>query len=123
MAGKPITNVLGEIRGGVFANEVSAQLSELVERIQESGKKGKLQITLELIPSGSGNRIMTVKPTCAVKMPPKPETDEAQVFFVQRGDLLRQDPNQGKLDIDAAREEREVARAAGMKPVAAGANS
>jgi len=122
MAGKPITNVLGEIRGGVFANEVSQQLSDLVERIQESGKKGKISITLELIPSGSQNRIITVKPACVLKMPAKPEVEEPTVFFAQRGDLLRQDPNQGKLELDRMREERDAAQAAGVLPVAAGVN-
>lgn len=122
MAGKPITNILGDIRGGVFANEASDRLSELVERIQESGKKGKIQISLELIPSGAGNRIITVKPTCVVKMPPKPETEEPAIFFAERGDLHRNDPNQKQLDLDRKRDERDASSKTGIAPVAAGAN-
>lgn len=94
---KLITQVLAEIRGGVFVNEASKELGELVERIRDSGKKGAITITLEIAPSGKDNRIMTVKPKLALKKPAAPETDEASIFYAQRGDLVRDDPEQRKL--------------------------
>lgn len=97
MAGKLITQVLAEIRGGVFVNEASKELSELVERIRDSGKKGSITLTLEIAPSGKDNRIMTVKPKLAMKKPPAPETDEASIFYASRGDLVRDDPVQRTL--------------------------
>lgn len=97
MAGKLITQVLAEIRGGVFVNEASKELGELVERIRDSGKKGSITLTLEIAPSGKDNRIMTVKPKLGVKKPAAPETDEASIFYANRGDLVRDDPEQRTL--------------------------
>ena len=104
--GKPVTDVIRDLRGGLFVANATEELAALVERIQDSGKKGSLTITLELTPSGKGNRIMHVKPKLTVKMPPKPDTDEAAIFYVERGQLLRDDPNQTKLDLDKRREEK-----------------
>lgn len=94
---KLITQILAEIRGGVFVNEASKELTELVDRLAQSGKKGSIAITLEITPSGRDNRIMTVKPKLSVKKPAAPETDEASVFFASRGDLVRDDPEQRKM--------------------------
>lgn len=104
MSGKLITQVIGEIRGGVFVNHASKELSELVERCQLAGMKGKITIELELVPSGKENRIFTVNPKLSVKKPPMPETQDSATFFAVRGDLVRDDPDQGKLGIRAAEE-------------------
>lgn len=97
MAGKLLTQILGEIRGGVFVNAASAELSELVERIQESGKKGSISITLEIAPHGKNNREMHVTPKLTVKKPAAPDTTEAGIFYAVRGDLVRDDPEQRRL--------------------------
>lgn len=97
MAGKAITQILGELRGGVFANHASDELSKLVTRIVETGKKGKLTIELTLEPHGKGNREMHVIPKLSVKAPPAADTTEAGIFYAVRGDLVRDDPDQRKL--------------------------
>jgi hypothetical protein len=107
---KPVTDVMREIRGGVFANECSDQLSELVQRCYESGRKGKITITLEVVPKpGSSNRMMTVKPSVKTTLPPRPDTDEASIFYAVRGDLVRDDPDQKKLAFKDEMAERRVA--------------
>ena len=97
MAGKLITQVFGELQGGLFVKQASAELNELVDRVRETGKKGSISVTIEITPSGKENRIMTVKPKLTVKKPPAPETDNASVFFAVRGDLVRDDPEQRQL--------------------------
>ncbi|MES2347012.1 MAG: hypothetical protein V4641_05510 [Pseudomonadota bacterium] len=113
MAGKLITQVLAELRGGVFANHASDELSKLVERIQESGKKGSITITLEVTPHGKNNREMHVLPKLGIKAPPAPDTTEAGIFYAVRGDLVRDDPDQAKLPFGANR----VTRVAGDQQV------
>lgn len=108
MAGKLFTQVFGEIRGGVFVNNASAELSALVERCQISGLKGKFSVELTIEPSGKDNRIMTITPKLTVKKPPMPETQDAATFFAVRGDLLRDDPEQRKLGLRAADENGEA---------------
>lgn len=120
MSGKPITDVMREIRGGVFANEASAQFSELVARIQESGRKGSITITLDVTPSGAHNRMMTVQPSIKLKMPAKPETMEPSIFFAVRGDLVRDDPDQKKLFPKDEMAERREASGASPSEVAHG---
>lgn len=101
MSGKLITQVFAEIRGGVFVNEASKELSALVERCQLSGRKGKITVELEIAPSGKDNRIMTVTPKLSVKRPPMPETQDAATFFAVRGDLVRDDPDHKTLGLRA----------------------
>lgn len=115
MAGKLITQVLAELRGGVFANHASDELSKLVERIQESGKKGSITITLEVSPHGKNNREMHVLPKLGIKAPPAPDTTEAGIFFAVRGDLVRDDPDQKQIPFGA----KNVTRVAGDQPEAA----
>lgn len=119
MAGKLVTQVLAELRGGVFANHASDELSKLVERIQESGKKGSLTITLEISPHGKNNREMHVLPKLGIKAPPAPDTTEAGIFYAVRGDLVRDDPDQAKLPF-GAKKVTVVAGDQGQEEAAAG---
>lgn len=116
MAGKLLTQVLAELRGGVFVNHASEELSALVERIQESGKKGSITITLDVEPHGKNNREMHVTPKLSIKKPAAPDTTEAGVFYAVRGDLVRDDPDQGKLPFGVA---KHVTRVAGDEPASA----
>lgn len=97
MSGKMITQVLNELRGGVFVNAASRELSEVVEAIQESGKAGSITITLTITPHGKNNREMHVTPKLVAKKPAAPDTTEAGIFYALRGDLVRDDPDQAKL--------------------------
>lgn len=106
---KPITDVLREIRGGVFVQEASEQLEAAVLRSQESGQASELTIKIKIKPSGANNRIMTVQPSVTSKLPAKPETQEASVFFADRGSLVRDDPEQKKLPF-AERREAQMAK-------------
>lgn len=97
MSGKRFSQVLAEIRGGLVETELSAQLNELVERVQESGKEGTITFQLKLSPHGRSNREIHVSTKINTKMPPKPDMEEPSIFFAVRGDLVRHDPDQANL--------------------------
>ncbi len=105
---KPLSNILALIRGGVFDNHAGEELRDLVQRCQESGKSGTITVTISLSPKGRDNREMEVTPKLSVKKPPAAFTQEAGTFFAQRGELLRDDPDQEKLPLEQAREDREA---------------
>jgi len=119
---KKVTEVIDSIRGGVFSNDLAAQFKSLVQRVQESGKKGVITIQLTLSPSGKDNRVMQVLPKATLKMPPAPETDDPGTFYAQFGELHRDDPNQRSLFVkEGAKEDGLVAdgRSPAEQPVRA----
>lgn len=103
---KPISSLLALIRGGVFDKHAGEEIKDLVTRCQESGKPGTATITLTFSPGGRDNREFEIMPKLAIKKPAAPFTQEAGTFYAQRGELLRDDPDQEKLPLETAREER-----------------
>lgn len=93
--GKQFTQILNELRGGLVQSELTRDLRELIEAIQESGRGGSLTLTLKFKPHGARNREVHVTAAHTIKKPPKPDMDGASIFFAQRGNLLRDDPEQG----------------------------
>ena len=84
--------VFNDLRGGLVAIETGKQLERLIESIQETGGKGKLTITLDLTPKGKQNREVHITAKVAVKAPANPDLEERSIFYVQRGQLTRNDP-------------------------------
>lgn len=95
---KHITQVLNEIDKGRFAAEVSRATVELVTAIRATRKKGSVSITLEITPDKHDENAVEVKPTFVVKVP-RP-TGRPAIFFVnEHGDLVRENPNQGEMEL------------------------
>ncbi|MBP8177212.1 MAG: hypothetical protein KAX77_05540 [Xanthomonadales bacterium] len=86
------TQTLSAIAGGLFVRQVEDELKALVEAIQESGKSGTLTLKLKLRPHGRGNREIHVDADVRSIAPPTPT--DSTIFFAQRGQLLRDDPDQ-----------------------------
>lgn len=95
--GKSVVQIISEHRGGFIARGLDDQLEQLVERIQETGKKGALTITLQLSPHGKGNRELHARITYSAKTPPPPDHDDESIWFGVRGQLQREDPDQREL--------------------------
>lgn len=49
---RPITDTLRILQGGTFMDECSELLADVVKSVDETGKPGKLTITLDLKKSG-----------------------------------------------------------------------
>lgn len=109
---RPITDTLRHIGAGVLMDEASEKLATLVNRVSETGKPGKLTITIDLRKATAG--ALAVGGKVDLKAPAEPKV-EALMFPTPEGNLLTEDPSQTKLDLRPvaveAREVREVATA------------
>ncbi len=92
--------VLLEMRNGKVATDVSKKMNELIDSIKETGKAGKLTLTLSLRPSKAdlheGVKEISITHECKLAKPEKPIGPS--VFFVDHeGGLTRTDPDQQQL--------------------------
>jgi hypothetical protein len=104
---KPFAAFLQEQRRGGLHGELSEALQELVRAVEEHRKGGSLTLTLSVKPNGDGVVVVTDK--VAVKLPEGEKG--SSIFFVDDGNLVRNDPRQTTIDDAVA--ERRAARAAG----------
>ena len=108
---RPFTDVVRDINGGKFADELTEALAEVVASCTATGKAGSLTVTLKLKPAKGSGRVMTIEQDYKAKAP---EFDQPQqFFFVSNGNTLVADnPDQKKLPFrDVAAE-----RAGAVKP-------
>lgn len=101
--GKPFTDVLGEIEGGGFLAELTAAQHAVMKAVMDTRKAGKLKIALSYTPTGKGT--VRVDADFAAS---EPEHDRpATMFFVDAdGQLVREDPRQPKLPLQAVPDDR-----------------
>jgi hypothetical protein len=76
---KSFTSTLIDIRGGALVEEATTDLSELVAAVQDSGKGGKIVVTIEIKPFAKVADAVEVVGKCVVTLPREKET--AEVFF------------------------------------------
>lgn len=90
---RPFTDVLRDINGGKFADELSEAMSDLVASCASTGKGGELVLKIKLKPAKGGNTVMTIDHDFKVKAP---EFDRPQqFFFVAHGNtLVTENPQQ-----------------------------
>lgn len=95
MSVRPIQETLGRLQGGLFLSECSDKLAELVRGVDETGKAGKLTITLEL-KKASGAIEVVAKVT---NKTPEPKPDSDLLWPTVEGNLSLDNPNQRQLDL------------------------
>ncbi|ORE94118.1 hypothetical protein ATO13_08591 [Stappia sp. 22II-S9-Z10] len=91
---RPFADVLREMHRGEFYDEVTDELGQLVEAVQETGKPGVLTLKIRVSPNSAG----TVKVAGDVKasLPQQPRGES--LFFVSgTGGLVRHDPRQSDI--------------------------
>lgn len=95
---RAFTDVVRDIDGGALAEELTDQLSELVNACSNTGKSGELTLKLKVKPGKAQSPIVTVLHDVKVKAP---EFDRReQYFFIGGGaSLVLENPQQGKLDL------------------------
>ena len=103
---RPFDEVLRELSEGATNSELSEAMWDLVQRVQDTGKAGRLTLTLAVGFDGHGR--IQIKDEVSVKLPEfnRPIT----AFFVDRdGNPSRRDPNQPALPtLDAHRSKKEA---------------
>lgn len=90
-----IISVISQQRKGKFQAEASEALARLVKACRETGKKGKLMITLTVRPT-STEMMLTDK---IVDDIPKPDAAASVFYDDEDGNLSRTDPNQEELPL------------------------
>jgi hypothetical protein len=95
MAIKPITDTLRLLQSGLFIDKCSDSLAEVVKSVDETGKPGKLTITLDLKKSGGAIEIAGKVTNKA----PEPKADSDLLWPTVEGNLSINNPNQRQLDL------------------------
>lgn len=90
---KPVTDTLRLLDGGAFMDECSEKLAEAVRAVEETGKAGKLTITLDLKKAG-GAIAVAGKVT---NKTPEVKPDETLMWATVEGNLVLENPAQRKL--------------------------
>jgi hypothetical protein len=106
MGVRPITDTLRLLQGGMFLDQCSDKLSEIVKGVDETGKAGKLTITLDVKKVGAA---LSVLAKVTDKTPEEPA--DADLFYpTVEGNLSVDNPNQRKLDLRQVDEPRREVR-------------
>lgn len=95
MSVRPITDTLRLLQGGVFLDVCSEKLAEAVKSVDETGKAGKVTITLDL-KRAAGAISISAKVTNKV---PEAKADDDLMWPTVEGNLSLDNPNQQKLDL------------------------
>lgn len=99
-----IAEVMSTLHGGSFADECSDELKQLVRSVEETGKAGKLTITLDLKKAGAALQI-DAKVTSKT---PEPKADADLLWATVEGNLSLQNPNQRNLDLQEVSTQKTV---------------
>ena len=106
MSIRPITDTLRLLQGGLFIDQCSDMLAEAVKSVDETGKNGKLTITLDLKKSG-GAIAIAAKVTNKV---PEAKADEDLMWPTVEGNLQVNNPRQQNLDLRVAEAQKPEVR-------------
>lgn len=97
---KPITDILRNIQNGSLVDEASDAMRDLLIRVDESGKTGKLTLEISVSKLSRGGAVAL---RGKVKVSAPAEAPAEGIFWVSpEGDALTEDPNQQKLDLKVA---------------------
>lgn len=109
MSVRPITDTLRLLDGGAFLDQASEKLAQLVKGVEETGKAGKLVISLELKRVSGG--ALSITPNAEVSVP-KPKADSTLLWATVEGNLSIDNPHQQKLDLRAVEPSNAVLKSA-----------
>ena len=90
------TEQLTDIRGGLMVEELTEALAEVVNAVIATGKKGALQLKLDINPASKGDAVVTVTDEIKKTVPQEKRTGTL-MFATPSGSLQRQDPRQTDL--------------------------
>lgn len=102
---KPITDTMHHIGNGFFISSASDKLQELVKKVNESGKAGKIDLTITVkkqTKSGAMHITGKVKATM-----PADEPMETLLFATDDGGLSADNPHQQKLNLTVIDENKQ----------------
>lgn len=90
---RPFAAVIQDVNNGDFADQLAHDVQDLVQAVQEHGRKGKLTVTIEVAPRKGNSAALNLTARRDLKLPQEEPVES--VFFADRsGNLLRDDPRQ-----------------------------
>lgn len=92
---RTLTETFAMLHGGTFTDECSEELKTLVKSVDQTGKPGKLTITLDIKKAG-GALSLTANVTSKV---PEPKPDADMFWATVEGNLSLSNPAQQSLDL------------------------
>ena len=88
-----ITTTLADIRRGALNQEGAEEFKRLIEAVRNTGKAGKLTITIDVKPLAKHEGAITVRGKVTATVPKEESKDE--VFFTtDEGEITRNHPKQ-----------------------------
>lgn len=91
-------SVLGQLRRGLFVEDLDRELAALVDAVRDTGRRGAVTIRLEVGLASKGDD-MALKIGDSIKVAtPQPERGDTIMYAAGDGRLSRRDPRQ--IDID-----------------------
>jgi len=94
---------IAELQGGSFGGQIADTLRSVVQAVDETGKAGKVTVTLDIAKSAGGTISIVAKVTDKT---PEPKPDADVYWPTPEGNLARDNPKQRKLDLKAVDEGR-----------------
>jgi hypothetical protein len=102
--GKPITHHLAKLQNGLFVDTCSDLFANVLRMVEETGKAGKLTITLDVKKT---NALVSINAKVTDKTP-EPKADADMFYVTEDGDLSEKNPRQRELELRVAETKREV---------------
>jgi|SRR5690625_87599 len=103
---------LDQLHRGDLSAELDDALRQLVYAVQQTGKKGTIQLTIAVQPATKTGDVEQVIVSAKLKeSPPKPDRAPSLFYTDRDGGLLREDPKQMKMDLRSPREDASPLRA------------
>lgn len=103
---RPFAEFLVQQANGRTHTELSEALHQVVAAVKETGKAGKVQLTVDVKPmSKSDDRALIVTATCAIKTP-RVDAPTSVFFIDAEGNLSRTDPRQMTLPLREVEDRR-----------------
>lgn len=95
---RPLADTLRDLGRGRVIDEAAVLLQDVVRAVKDSGKKGRLTITVDVAPMKGNDAALLVSANATAKLPPSEPI--AGAFFPDvDGNLLRDDPRQPMLPL------------------------
>ena len=97
---KAFSVFIQDLRDGRAHTELSTQLAELINKVQETGKGGELTFKLKVKPATRGGDVdkITVSDQVTITLP-KPERGEDIFWLTDDNELSRSHPKQQSLEL------------------------
>jgi hypothetical protein len=97
----PFPVILGQIRKGELANELTEELARIVAGVMDVGKAGSLTLRLTIKPAAKNAHEMVVIEDELSSKAPRPDRPPTLFFATDDGGLSRKSPTQDDLPFTA----------------------